>query len=1118
MSFFIVARLNVGCSRAISMVLTALFLVAGLATAGAASPRIHRDLQVLYTFEAGEGDVVRDRSGVGQALDLKIGDSSAVQWSDGTLNIKAATIIASDGPAKKVIDAVKRSNAISVEAWVKPHDAKQNGPARLVTLSENSNHRNFTVGQDANTYDFRLRTSSTSSNGLPSAALPKDTARTSLTHLVYTRDAKGRIEIFVDGKSRKTDTADGNMSGWDDSFRFALANELNNSRPWLGELHLVAVYSTALSHKEVVQNYWAGPAGTTAQQLASTTSSRVTDELQTLYTFESGKGDIVRDRSGVGKPLDLKIGKSSAAQWSDGSLKIKAATIIASDAPAKKVIDAIKRSNAVSVEVWATPHDTQQAGPARLVTLSSNSSNRNFTAGQDGNTYDFRLRTSSTSHNGLPSTALPTSTARTSLTHIVYARDSKGGVKVFVDGKPRMSTKIDGDMNGWDNGFRLALGNEFDNRRPWLGDLHLVAIYSRALSASDVQKNFQAGPDGQSQTTPAVAVDHSSQLFERKVAGLLANHCLECHDTVTREGGLDLSRREVAFKGGDSGTPIVSGKADESLMWQYVDSDEMPLDRPPLSKDQKKLLKEWLDSGAKWPIEVIDPVVYVYDDLTADNWIRRLTVPEYIETVRSAVGVDISAEARELLPKDLRADGFSNTAYNLTVDLKHVESYAELATIISRRMDIEAFVSQFTKDRTLNTDNSTRKIVSAIGKWMFRGPLSAREEQNYSGIATSVASASGTFDEGMRYMVEAMLQSPRFVYRLEDQRGYGTMPVRGFELASRLSYITWGGPPDKALLKAAEASELSSDSQLRSQVERMLKDPRAIKQSERFITEWLNLNRLDNLQPNAERFPTWSPELAQDMKAETLAYFRHVVWDENRPLSDLLNAQSTFATPRLAKHYGLEPKGKTLARYDVENVKSRGGLLTQGSLLTMGGDDASMVTRGLFVLHELLRGVVKAPPPCVDTNPPPTKSGVSQRTIAETRLVNANCSGCHVRFEPLAFGLEKFNGIGFYSDKDEHGNKLREDGAILFPGSAKPVNFDTSAQLMDALAKSDRVRESITWKIAQFAIGRPLGAADASILEAVHKEAMANGGTWSSTLTAIIMSDLVRTTRVQDTE
>jgi len=252
------------------------------------------------------------------------------------------------------------------------------------------------------------------------------------------------------------------------------------------------------------------------------------------------------------------------------------------------------------------------------------------------------------------------------------------------------------------------------------------------------------------------------------------------------------------------------------------------------------------------------------------------------------------------------------------------------------------------------------------------------------------------------------------------------------------------------------------------------------------------------------------------MREETVAFFEEIVWKQNRPLSELLNAQFTYATPRLATHYGLKPASSNgLSRYELSSVPARGGLLTQGSTLTVGGDDASMVSRGLFILHDMLRGIVKDPPPGTDTTPVPSSPGLSQRIIAERRVANQSCGGCHSRFEPLAYGLEHFDGVGAFHKRDEHGNSLREDGAILFPGEAAPIPYSTSAQLMDLLANNDRVRQTITWKLTQFALGRPLVPADVPTLEDIHQSAWKDGGTYANLVTAIVMSDLVQKTRTE---
>ncbi|SVD40020.1 uncharacterized protein METZ01_LOCUS392874, partial [marine metagenome] len=289
-------------------------------------------------------------------------------------------------------------------------------------------------------------------------------------------------------------------------------------------------------------------------------------------------------------------------------------------------------------------------------------------------------------------------------------------------------------------------------------------------------------------------------------------------------------------------------------------------------------------------------MAHTHDRRANKNWVRRLTVPEYIETVKSLTGVDIAKEAREILPPDIRADGFSNTSYNLSVDLKHIEAYSRLAGIIVEKMNVRQFAKRFSKKQGF-TDDIMRDLVAKMGKWLLRGPLEDQEVAAFRGVSTTVAAAGGTFEEALTLLVEAMLQSPRFLYRVENERGDGTAwPVSEYELASRMSYIIWGAPPDAQLLTAAENGQLFEEDGLNAQLKRMLDDRRAAKRSAEFIHEWLNLGRLANLKPNPEKFPQWNADLANDMRAETIAFFDDVVWKQKRPMADLLNAKVTYAT------------------------------------------------------------------------------------------------------------------------------------------------------------------------------------------------------------------------------
>ncbi len=163
---------------------------------------------------------------------------------------------------------------------------------------------------------------------------------------------------------------------------------------------------------------------------------------------------------------------------------------------------------------------------------------------------------------------------------------------------------------------------------------------SFAIAVICLVASVAAAEEAQSSAAPGKALGRRH--FETRIAPLFARHCLECHDSVATEGGLDLSRKERAFRGGDNGPVLLPGKAAESPLWKSVNANTMPHNRAPLSDSEKVLLKEWIDAGASWPIDVIDASAYVNNDRAGGTFLQRLTVREYIETVRATVGVDIA--------------------------------------------------------------------------------------------------------------------------------------------------------------------------------------------------------------------------------------------------------------------------------------------------------------------------------------------------------------------------------------------------------------------------------------------------------------------------------------------
>lgn len=772
----------------------------------------------------------------------------------------------------------------------------------------------------------------------------------------------------------------------------------------------------------------------------------------------------------------------------------------------------LRESGSFSVALRFRTAEMRQKGPARLFSISKDTSNRNLTIGQEGEKIEVRLRTTETGNNGLPGFSTEAVLREGEWIHLTLTREEDGKTTIFLDGEEQASREIKGDLSNWNPGFPLLLGDEASGGRGWEGRIRDLGLWPRALRRDEISDLAQAGAaaaevgHGMPPGSPRSA---NALLFETKITTILTQHCLECHDSATADGNLDLSKSLAShFAEGI----LVPGKSADSLLWESIENDDMPHKREPLAESEKEILREWIDGGAAWTVDFIDPALYSRPVESAPTGARRLTVTEYINTVRDVFGVDISAEARELLPPEVRVDGFSNTDYNLRVDLKHIEGFSRLAEILVGKLDVAAFAKRFSNQRDL-TDKTMIGLIEKMTPSILRGPPRNEETALYRGISTSVASAGGDFDEAVAFVIQAMVQSPRFLYRIEKPApGNRARRVDDYEFVSRLSYTLWGSAPDRELLKLAGDRAFDREGILAQQIRRMLDDPLAIDHSLEFCSEWLHLDRLKFLQPGPDHFPDWDPVLASKMKEETLRFFREVVWEEDRPLGDLMNAPFTFLDPQLAEHYRIDAdlKGERLVKVDLSEKAERGGLLTQGSLLTIGGDDASMVSRGLFVLNDLLRGVIKDPPPCVDTTPETVAANRTRREIAMERVANKSCGGCHAKFEPLAYGFEKFDGLGSYMSRDEQGNVLREDGEILFPGEARPVAFDTVAELMDLLAASSRVQETMTWKITQFALGRPLNANDTAAVSQIHEEALKRGGRYRDALAAIAESRLLR--------
>ncbi len=224
---------------------------------------------------------------------------------------------------------------------------------------------------------------------------------------------------------------------------------------------------------------------------------RVTTGLQALYLFDEGGGDTVFDVSGAGAPLDLEIRRPKSVRWGPEGMAFTSGTYAASAGPATKIIDACRRTGEVTLEAWVQPAQAAPRFEGVIAGLSKDRPERNLTLMQgespDMTVYAVSLRTTQTDAGGNPILASPKGTADAKPAHVVFTRNAAGFERLFVNGMERAAKVRKGDLANWSEAYRLVLGNEPTEERPWLGGLRFVAVYNRALAPIDVIRNFKVG-------------------------------------------------------------------------------------------------------------------------------------------------------------------------------------------------------------------------------------------------------------------------------------------------------------------------------------------------------------------------------------------------------------------------------------------------------------------------------------------------------------------------------------------------------------------------------------------------------------------------------------------------
>jgi len=399
-----------------------------------------------------------------------------------------------------------------------------------------------------------------------------------------------------------------------------------------------------------------------------------------------------------------------------------------------------------------------------------------------------------------------------------------------------------------------------------------------------------------------------------------------------------------------------------------------------------------------------------------------------------------------------------------------------------------------------------------VGQRALRRPLDDDDRADLLDAFTRGRAENGDFVAGIESLLEVLLQSPEFLYRVELGRTDGAPPastavaLTPWELASRLSYLFWETMPDGPLFSAAAGGQLETPGQLRSQAERLLADPRVRVTFAHFFEQFLELDQLDLLEKDPSVYPTFEPALRDAFRAETLAFVDSVTWNGDGRLSTLLTAPYTFVNGKLAAFYGMPTvDGSTFRRVDVD-VDRRGGLLTQGSFLAIHAkfDQTSPVTRGKFVRERLFCTSPPPPPANLAIHAPDLDPRLTTRQRFEQHSTDPFCASCHHLMDPIGLGLESFDGAGAWRET-ESGQPVDSSGEL--DGTDVDGTFHGARELEDRLATSAQVERCAMLQWFHFAAGRSDAPDDACTLDSLTDDFHRSGGDLRALMLSLTQTD-----------
>jgi hypothetical protein len=470
---------------------------------------------------------------------------------------------------------------------------------------------------------------------------------------------------------------------------------------------------------------------------------------------------------------------------------------------------------------------------------------------------------------------------------------------------------------------------------------------------------------------------------------------------------------------------------------------------------------------------------------------RRLSNLQLRNTLQ-AVFADPNVPAGDVLNDPVilgfKADATQSVVRDLDAQLIMNNAEAVADWVIAQKL------SQVTSCQTMDA-SCVRQLIQTLGKKIYREPVPAESVNAY----VAMFAAETSFPEGARAVIAAMLQSSYFLYRRElGVRGDdGLYHLTPYELASSLSYMLTGGPPDDALMAAADQGRLTTTADLDREAARLLATSRAETAFGAFVRQWLVI---DDLATRAKMDPTnqLTDAIRTAMLREPVLMFMNVLRSDAK-VSELFTASYTFLDQSLAGYYQLGGAGGTFQRVELPPGTRARGILGDGALLTRHSlaDRSSPTQRGKLVRERLLCEEITPPPANVDTNLPPPMGALTTRQRMKQHTDNPFCSSCHSLIDPVGFAFEHFDGFGRKRDQ-ENGVAIDASGALS--GMAEgDIALDGLDSLSTYLSNSPQVAKCLVRYISYNAYG-----IDHCSETAIHDDLAASNGSLKSIVMAVI--------------